>query len=99
MVKLFFNQHTPEEQVLFNFELRGYKPATTAEERAHPDFIRLIIPGQWPNEEMWLYYNRKNEYYWANLNKAEHEKFLCSKDVDLQKSIERSTTEVSTQTD
>tara|TARA_B100001094_G_C18083187_1_gene746354 strand:+ start:897 stop:1193 length:297 start_codon:yes stop_codon:yes gene_type:complete len=98
MVKLFFIQHTSEEQVMFNFELRGYK-ATPIEERAHPDFIRLIIPGQWPNEEIWLYYNRKNDYYWANLNREAHEIFLCSKDVDLQKSIERSTAEVSTQTD
>tara|TARA_Y100000589_G_C26668285_1_gene432806 strand:+ start:113 stop:406 length:294 start_codon:yes stop_codon:yes gene_type:complete len=97
MVKLFFNRNTSEEQVLFNFELRGYKEID--EERAHPDFIRLIIPGQWPSQQIMLYHNRKNQYYWANLNKEEHEKFLCSRDVNLEKSIEFSTREISTQTD
>lgn len=97
MVKLFFNQNATEQQVLFNFELRGYKVSESQEN--NPDFMRLIIPGKWPNEEILLYYNRKNEYYWVNLNKAEHEKFLCSRDVDLQKSIEIYSKEIATQTD
>lgn len=97
MVKIFFNPNTPEEQVLFNFELRGYKKID--KESSHPDFIRLILPGKWPNQEMWLYHNRKNQYYWANINEEEHERFLCSRDVDLQKSMDFSTREISTQTD
>lgn len=96
MVKLYFNKGLNHQTMLNNFELRGYKKA--GEQPENTSFIKLITPGK-TQQEIIIYYNNVNEYFWTNLNCSEHSRFLGSRDVDFEKSTNYPTREISTQTE
>ena len=96
MVKLFFNKGLNHQVVLYNFELRGYLKAQHQPENTQ--FIKLIAPGK-KQEEIIIYYNNVNDYFWTNVSNNEHSRFLGSRDVDFEKSTNYPTREISTQTE
>ena len=96
MVKLYFNNGLSIKDMLFNFELRGYIKA--GEQPENTSFIKLITPGK-TQQEIIIYYNNVNEYFWTNLKYSEHSRFLGSRDVDFEKSTNFPTREISTQTE
>ena len=96
MVKLYFNKGLSISSMLNNFELRGYKKA--GEQPENTSFIKLITPGK-TQQEIIIYYNNVNEYFWTNLSNNEHSRFLGSRDVDFEKSTNFPTREISTQTE
>ncbi len=83
MPKLYFQQGKTIDEVLFNFELRGYKNPSV-----HPknkNFYIITKPGR-EQEQKILYYNPKSEHYWTHFDVEEHSRFLCSNDVNYEKS-------------
>ena len=95
--KLIFNEQATQEQIDFDFGLRGYKLVPNQSESMC--FRKYLSPGKEPlQKEIFLHYNRDKHYFWCWIPETQIECFINSTNVDVELSTNR-VASISTQTD
>ena len=94
--KLIFNENATEQEIDFDFTLRGYKSIPNQNTIC---VMKYATPGNPTlHKEIFIHYSQTKHHFWCWLEDNECERFLCSRNVDYDQTVNK-VVNMSTQTD